>query len=72
MNRLNEHREKIEEYNSYPVSYCKHCLSLKIMTLEGTRGYCDKCGCTDIEETNIEIWENIYREKYNRNFLDLN
>ena len=68
MNELD--KQKIEEYNSYPVSYCRHCLSLKIMTLEDTKGYCDNCGSTDIEETVIELWENLYKEKYNKKFLE--
>ncbi|MEE1518072.1 MAG: hypothetical protein UF228_10805 [Lachnospiraceae bacterium] len=40
------------------------------MTLEDTKGYCDDCGSTDIEETVIELWENLYKEKYNKKFLE--
>lgn len=69
MNKL-EQEEKIKEYNSFPVSYCQHCLSLRIMNLENTEGYCDNCGSTDIEEAVIEYWENLYLQKYNKKYLD--
>lgn len=32
--------------------------------------YCDDCGSSDIEETDIETWESLYRERYGINYLD--
>lgn len=51
-------------YNNEPVVYCKHCLSLKIMILDDNIDYCDDCGCTDTETTDITSWENMYKAKY--------
>lgn len=53
-----------QEYNSEPVYYCKHCLSLKIMAFDDN-DYCDICGSTDIDTTDIESWEKMYENKYN-------
>lgn len=55
-------------YNVDDVFYCKHCLSLKIRSAE-EQDYCDKCGSTDIAQTSIFEWENIYKEKYNENLI---
>lgn len=59
------------DYNSEPVYYCKHCLSLKIFDVEGIPDseYCDECGSTDIEQTSIEDWENLYVQKYGHSFI---
>lgn len=59
-----------EEYNNEPVYYCKDCMSLRIRTIEGT-DYCDKCGSTNIEQTHISEWENLYARKYSDNYLNL-
>lgn len=55
------------DYDSEPVFYCKNCLSLNIMYLDGM-DYCDECGCTDIESTDIYTWEKIYERKYGKPF----
>lgn len=55
-------------YNDVDVFYCKHCLSLKIRSAE-EQDYCDKCGSTDIEQTSIFNWLEIYQEKYNENLI---
>lgn len=57
-------------YDFIPVFYCKTCLSLKIMTIDDFGDYCDECGGTDIEQTDIETWEKMYQEKYGVKFLD--
>ena len=57
-----------EDYNSVPVYYCKNCLSLKIRVLGEYSEYCDDCGSTDIETTDIESWRKMYKEKYGREF----
>jgi hypothetical protein len=55
-------------YDSIPVHYCKHCLSLKIRDLDGNI-YCDECGNTDIIEDNIFDWEEKYELKYKHKFI---
>lgn len=69
MNNLN--KEKIEEYNSLPVFYCKHCLSLKIRDVPYMEDsdYCDDCSSTDIGQCNIEEWEELYKNKYGFKYL---
>lgn len=56
------------DYNQEQVAYCKECLSLKILILDDITDYCDDCGSTDIEYTDIKTWERLYEEKYNRKF----
>lgn len=58
----------IEDYNSIPVYFCKNCLSLKIRVLGEYSEYCDDCGSTDIETTDIESWRKMYKDKYGREF----
>ena len=61
------------KYNEEPVFYCKHCLSLRIRDAGlSDLLFCDKCGSADILSTDIETWENIYKEKYGFKFLDEN
>lgn len=57
-----------EEYNKIPVVYCKNCLSLKIRILSDNVDYCDKCGCTDTDSTDIESWREMYKKKYGKPF----
>lgn len=57
-----------EYYNKEPVIYCKKCLSLKIMSLNDNIDYCDECGCTDTDSTDIETWRELYRKKYGKTF----
>lgn len=61
-----------EGYNSIPVYYCKKCLSLKIKTVPGMEGldYCEECGATNVESTDIETWRQQYRDKYGLDYLD--
>lgn len=60
--------KKAVDYNDEPVYYCKRCLSLKIMRMKGFDDicYCDKCGSTDIESAQIEEWQAMYNERYNK------
>jgi hypothetical protein len=32
--------------------------------------FCDKCGSTDIEETSIENWEELYKSRYGHKYLE--
>ena len=56
---------KKEDYNSEPVRYCSKCFSLKIK-YEDTLGFecCADCGCSEISEAPIDIWEKKYIKKY--------
>ena len=59
-----------EEYNEVPVHYCTCCLSLDIRrSSEGD--YCDDCGSTDTWVTSIQEWEEMYKNSYGKNFLNL-
>lgn len=58
-----------EEYDRVPVVYCKNCLSLKVMILGDDLDYCDDCGCTDTDSTDIETWKEMYKNKYDKEFL---
>lgn len=61
-----------QEYNEEPVFYCKNCLSLKIKTIQvdSNLDYCDECGSTDIAQTNIEEWRDIYKNRYGTDYLN--
>lgn len=58
-----------EDYNNIPVHFCKHCLSLRIIGTDGLE-YCDDCGSTDMAESHISDWEELYELRYNNNFLN--
>lgn len=60
-----------EGYNKIPIFYCKNCLSLKIRDVEHIENseYCDRCGSTDIAQTNVREWETLYKNKYGHYFL---
>ena len=61
------------DYNSEPVYYCKHCLSLKIRDAGLPELlYCDECGSANIETASIEEWENLFKAKHGFKFLDRN
>ena len=55
-----------EEFNNEPVYYCPHCLSLKIKSINKYIDYCADCGCTDIETTTIDKWQEMYKERFNK------
>lgn len=63
--------DKREEYNKEPVFYCKHCLSLKVLSVYNMEDldYCDECGATDIGKTTIEEWQKLYKNKYGVDYL---
>lgn len=52
-----------EEYNSIPVYFCRKCLSLKILSLSQEVGYCDDCGSTEIDTTDISTWKDMKDKK---------
>ena len=64
--------------NNEPITYCKTCLSIYIKTVEFPETetgenrdvhYCVPCGNTDLEESHIGRWEDLYEEKYGEIFL---
>lgn len=57
-----------EDYNLEPVYYCTHCLSLKVLSLDPYVDYCDDCGSTDIESTDIFTWRRMYKERFGKDF----
>lgn len=61
-----------DDYNDEPVFYCKHCLSLKIMNESQLADleYCADCGSTNIEQTDISTWEEMYKQRYGFKLLD--
>ena len=60
---------KIEEYNNEPVYYCKNCLSLRIMDLNDTISFCDRCGSTEISTCHINEWKRLYKERYGKDYI---
>lgn len=67
---MQESKTKKEQYNQEPVHYCTHCLSLRVRTVFGEdMDYCDSCGSTNIEQTQIEAWEDKYKKMYGINYL---
>lgn len=46
---------KNQQYNEESVEYCTVCHSLRIKEV-GDTAYCDECGSTDIDNTNIKQW----------------
>ena len=61
-----------EVYDSIPLFYCKQCLSLRIKSVPGVANmdYCDECNSTNIEQTSIEEWEDLYKRRYGYKFLE--
>lgn len=51
-------------YNDEPVYYCKSCLSLYIEILDEDDSLCRECNRTDIGQTDIFTWRDMWKEKY--------
>ena len=58
----------VEEYNQEPVYYCTHCMSLRVKVLDSFLDYCDNCGSTDIDTTDIFTWKKMYKERFGKDF----
>lgn len=58
-------------YNDEPVFYCKSCLALRIKTVVvgSNLDFCDECGSTDIAQTHIEEWQELYKKRYGFDYL---
>lgn len=57
------------DFNDEPVTYCSHCLSLAIRTVDDT-DFCDRCGGTEVQTAHIHEWETMYEQKYGIKFLN--
>lgn len=58
------------EYDTEPVKYCPRCFSLKIKYEDSVdTECCMDCGCSDIAETTIDMWERLYEKKYGHKFV---
>lgn len=57
-------------YNEIPVLYCADCLSLRILDVNET-DYCEKCGSTNINQTDIGNWEKLYAARYAGSYLNM-
>jgi hypothetical protein len=46
-------------------------LSLRVKTVASglNLDYCDECGSTDIEQSHIEEWKKLYKERYGFDYL---
>lgn len=65
--------EKNNDYNLEPVVYCSRCYSLKIKHDDTfDEDYCVDCGCTDVCESTIEEWEQLYQNRYGDKFTKKN
>lgn len=64
--------EQQPEFNQEPVFYCKHCLSLRVRSVADLQDldFCDECGSTEIAQTSIESWEEMYKNKFGHSYLE--
>lgn len=72
LKKLNTMRNRDENPNNEPITYCKTCLSIAIKTTsveEHEVDYCSNCGNTDIDQAHISEWSDWYEEKYGHNYL---
>ena len=61
-------KQEINEYDLEPVHYCARCLSLNIKVIDSYMDYCDNCGSTDIETTDIFTWKEMYKKRFGKDF----
>lgn len=59
-------------YNDESVFYCERCMSLRIRFVNGLSNseYCDNCGSTEINQSNIEDWRQKFKDKYGYDHLE--
>jgi len=63
-----EEEVRTNPYDNEPVYYCTHCLSLRIKALDSFLDYCDHCGSTDVDTTDIYTWKKMYKERFGKDF----
>lgn len=62
-------RQVVNEYDSEPVYFCRHCLSLDIRIMDDKYDYCNQCGGTAVDSTDIRHWDELYRLRYGKRLL---
>lgn len=57
------------QYNDIPVYYCNNCLSLAIQIIgkpEDNDSLCTYCNRTDVKQTHIQEWREMWKNKYGK------
>lgn len=57
------------QYNDEDVHYCKNCLSLAVQIIgdpEDNDSVCVQCNRTDIGQTDIFTWREMWKNKYGK------
>lgn len=67
---MQEEINKKVDYDEELVGYCANCLSLKVEHTPMGIDCCMECGCTDINESTIEEWEERYKKRYGRYYVE--
>lgn len=66
-------QQRPNDYDSEPVTYCSRCYSLKIKYEETIDSdCCMDCGCSDVKESPIEVWEALYEKRYGHKYITKN
>lgn len=68
-NKLEYINYRKDSFELEDVCYCDKCCSLAIRSVGGY-SYCDQCGSTELKETNIFNWEQIYKQKYGKRYIE--
>lgn len=55
--------EETIDYNSIPVYFCEHCMSLAVID-GGFIDYCDVCGSTDIGKASLEEYDALHEQRF--------
>ena len=63
------------KYNDETVTYCTRCLSLAIVNVDdpmrfGFSCFCDNCTSTDTATGSIFEWEEMFKDKYGRTYIN--
>lgn len=66
---ITDSMEENIDYNSIPVYYCEHCLSLKVKC-DAPIDYCDKCSSTDISHCSIDEYDRIYEKRFGEKYFN--
>lgn len=61
--------DRKDDYNDEEVFFCKCCLSLRVISIDNI-DYCDNCSSTNIGNTKIEHWNELYVAKYGTPFIN--
>jgi hypothetical protein len=61
--------EKRKTYDDVPVAFCSKCLSLKVLVTSENEDYCDNCGGTEVEYTDIKTWSDMAAKEFGDNFI---